>query len=877
MSTKFEQSVVFAVMSILVVLFTWTYRRDRQQRTGLWMLGWIAILVHFAAPLLASFALLSPQLTDLLKIATLEICGVVFVLSVSEACTTTRRRIIFISLIGVPSVAYTACLIYLPGHTWVYPVILGLSVCAGVGIMASYYGPKSLYFYTFCIVFGTPGLLLIPQAAHHPVNGLLFFLCEYFAVAGLLYWRHFHRITPGVVFTSLSFVAWGAVFPVGAVLSSHGLGPPLQSFVWDLPKYFVAFGMVLTLFETQTEAATSAARRYEELFEGNLAAVYVFSLQGKLLECNSAFQDLYGFNSKSEALVAPAESLYATPGDHVQFVDLLQKHSHVLNYECEQRKKDGTRFWILERATMVARPGEAPVIQGTSIDITERKQTESALRKSEELFATVFRQSPTACVIVSMDGRFIDANDDFFHLLQLPSESVIGRTAVELGMWSPEERSRFLTELQSTGSVRNWKVEFNDANGTRHAGLYFATVVSINDKECIFGMCLDRTDQLELEARFLRAQKMEALGRLAGGVAHDFNNLLGILSGYAELLQAKLESDDTCSRYCTKVLETVERASGLTRQLLTFSHKEITQPGPLQPDKAIRELSAILPGLIGEDIELKVDLRSAGTVLMDKTHFQQIILNIVVNSRDAMPGGGQIMIATEDYFRPIASPSGEKLDGRCVAIRIRDTGLGMDEHTASRAFEPFFTTKDVGRGTGLGLATVYGIVQQCGGEISLESQAGKGTQVNVILPAVTAAEIVPLPELELEIKIGAGHILLVEDEQELRNASAEFLTSIGYTVVCAGSGPEALQLASASTPIDLVISDVVMPKMSGREFTDRLLQLRPRTKVLFVSGYADDVVLQAGIAFHHVPFLQKPFSLKQLGRKVTELLAVEAQ
>jgi nitrogen-specific signal transduction histidine kinase/CheY-like chemotaxis protein len=422
--------------------------------------------------------------------------------------------------------------------------------------------------------------------------------------------------------------------------------------------------------------------------------------------------------------------------------------------------------------------------------------------------------------------------------------------------------------------VQNVEIEFKDAEGGRHVGLYFATLVRIGDKECIFGMTLDCTEQRELEAKFLQAQKMEALGRLAGGVAHDFNNLLGVIGGYAELLEASLGRDENYRRYCAKIIETTQRASGLTRQLLTFSRKEITRPAPLKPDQAIRELASMLSRMIGEDIEMNLDLRSTTTVVIDKTHFEQIIFNIAVNSRDAMPGGGQLFINTEDLFRP-APDAIDYAETHFVVIRIRDTGVGMDEETRVHAFEPFFTTKAVGRGTGLGLATVYGIVQQCNGEISIDSQPDQGTEITILLPSALNAETVEDGPHLLKLAQGSGHILMVEDEAQLLDANAEFLRSIGYSVSCASSGPEALELIANAPQLDLVISDVVMPRMNGREFADRLLEMRPNTKILFVSGYADDVVLLAGISTLGTPYLQKPFSLKQLGYKVQELMAVE--
>ena len=480
--------------------------------------------------------------------------------------------------------------------------------------------------------------------------------------------------------------------------------------------------MIMTLFENHAEVASTVAGQYRVLFENNLAAVYVSTPEGKLLNCNGAFLRMYGFESKEAALAHPTAFLYSHPTEREQFLNDLGRQGQILNYECTQRRQDGTLFWILERATIVMDGDGNSFIEGTAIDITERKQSEIALKQSEERFATIFRQSPVGCGIVSLDGVFLNVNDNLLRMLALPAEKVIGKNTVELGFWkSHAERAEFYKKLRAEGSVQNMEIKFKDATGAEHVGLYFATLVCIGDKECIFGMQLDQTEERELEAKFLQAQKMEALGRLAGGVAHDFNNLLGVIGGYAELLESKLEKTEGLRRYCDKIIDTTQRASGLTRQLLTFSRKEIVRPVPLQPTQALTELTAILPRLIGEDIELLVNLRSTGTVVIDKTHFEQIVFNIVINSRDAMPGGGQILIETEDVLRPVLTATGSVDIGQYVAIRIRDTGVGMDEETRLHAFEPFYTTKEVGRGTGLGLATVYGIVQACQGEITIES------------------------------------------------------------------------------------------------------------------------------------------------------------
>ncbi len=874
MSPRFEELVIFGVTSIVVALFAWIYTRDRQKRAGFWMLGWIAIFIHFAAPALDNFLPWLLPYTKWIKAATLIVAGTFFLLSVSEVFVNRRLRLAFSTFISGAALAYLTAIALHVSSGWFYAGLLMMSCVYGVIQAVSFYGWRSPYLYSMFLLLPYAGWAIFQALRGFLVHGLGFYLFGFFYITGVVYFRHFRRFTPGVIFTSASFIAWGCVFPLGTFLAGRHGGPPPTSFFWDLPKFFVAFGMIVTLFENQTEVANTVARQYQVLFEDNLAAVYVSTFEGKLLNCNSAFLRMYGFNTKQEAMSRPVDSLYSHPAERDEFLNDLGREGQIVNYECTQRRKDGTLFWILERAIIIPAANGERVIEGTAIDITERKQNELALKQSEERFATVFRQSPVGCAILSMDGVFLNVNDNLLRVVALPAEKVIGKSAMEVGFWkSQQQRDEFHHRLRSEGSVQNFEVKFKDAAGGHHTGLYFATLVRVGDKECIFGMLLDQTEERELEAKFLQAQKMEALGRLAGGVAHDFNNLLGVIGGYAELLESKLDTSENLRRYCAKIIDTTQRASGLTRQLLTFSRKEIVRPTALQTGQALAELTTILPRLIGEDIELVVDLRACGTVVIDKTHFEQIIFNIVINARDAMPGGGQLFIETEDVLRPVLTSNGSVTIGQYVAIRIRDTGVGMDEETQLHAFEPFYTTKEVGRGTGLGLATVYGIVQQCQGEISIQSSPRQGTQINILLPASTAAEPRMEDDFRGAMKKGTGNILLVEDEAELRNVNAEFLTSLGYTVLCAGSGLEALRLAE-NNQIDLVISDVVMPKMSGREFADRLLQVRPGIKLLYVSGYADDVVLQSGVPTQGMMFLQKPHTLRQLAGKVQSLLSI---
>ena len=427
MSSHLEQIVTFSVTSILVTLFTWIYLRDRQQRIGLWMIGWIAIFVHFTNELAWSYSLVSSQWYFLVKAATLEIAGVSFVVSMSKVYASTRARILYFGLVGLPSVIYLALMVWGPKQSLIYPSLLLLSIASVVAYSWRYYSLKNLYFYVLLVAPSVYAIWAATRAAQKPSIGLHYYLATFFGVAGVLYWRHYHRVTPGVITTSVAFLAWGGVFPLAYTLSIYHIFP-IPTAMWDLPKYFVAVGMILTLFENQATLATSAARQYQALFEGNMAGVYVSTLEGQMLDCNAAFVSMFGFQSKQELLPKSGTLFCADPADYEHFFHELQRDGRILNRECRKLRQDGTQLWVLEGATIFSDSSGRKLIEGTAIDITERKQAELALKQSEERFSTIFRHSPAGCGIVSVEGVFLDVNEALLNMFGLPAEQVIGKT-----------------------------------------------------------------------------------------------------------------------------------------------------------------------------------------------------------------------------------------------------------------------------------------------------------------------------------------------------------------------------------------------------------------------------------------------------------------
>jgi PAS domain S-box-containing protein len=548
--------------------------------------------------------------------------------------------------------------------------------------------------------------------------------------------------------------------------------------------------------------------------------------------------------------------------------------------EFRLRHKDGSYRWIYTRAVALRDAAGKPYrMLGCHLDVTELKRAEQALRESHGLLKAVIESTPDAVFVKDLEGRYLMMNSAGARFLAKSVGEVIGKS--DRDVFPPGARQVIRErELQvmATGQEQTFEQTVTVAGVAR---TYLSTKSAFRDAQGnvigVVGISRDVTELKRLEEQFRQAQKMEAVGRLAGGVAHDFNNLLTVINGYSEIVFGGLRTEDPNREPLAEIQKAGERAANLTRQLLAFSRKQVLRPQVVSLNELLGELHKLLTRLIGEDVELSlVPDPDLGLAKVDPGQFEQAVINLAVNARDAMPRGGRLTIETHnaELDEGYAGRNPEARPGRYVLVAVGDTGHGMDEATLARVFEPFFTTKEVGKGTGLGLAIVYGFVKQSGGHVEVSSEPGRGTIFKVYLPraAETAPSMRSSPGL-LKVPKGTETVLLVEDEDAVRTLARLVLQSSGYTVLEARDGQEGLGVAQQHPgTIQLLVTDLVMPRMSGRQLADLLTDTRPSLQVLFLSGYTDEAVLRHGGTDAGVALLQKPFSPIGLARKVREVL-----
>ena len=508
----------------------------------------------------------------------------------------------------------------------------------------------------------------------------------------------------------------------------------------------------------------------------------------------------------------------------------------------------------------------------------EIKRNEQAMRRSEARYRSLVQSSVYGIYRSSLQGRFLDVNPALITMLGYGSAEEVLLLDPEKDVFAQaEEHTRLIEDFRRTGRLDGVEVKWKRKDGSTITVRISGRAVSSADEpaDVLEAIAEDVTDRRALEDQFRQAQKMEAVGRLAGGVAHDFNNLLMVVSGYAEVILASLDVDHPLYDKARAIQQASDRATTLTRQLLAFSRKQLLELKVVDVNSIVADMERLLRPLIGEDIELVTKLApQAGFTRADAGQLEQVLMNLVVNAKDAMPRGGKLTIETQNMIVDEAHRRGQNFirPGSYVMLSVSDTGMGMDKETQSRIFEPFFTTKEKGKGTGLGLSTVYGIVKQSGGYVMVHSEVGQGTTFHIYLSQVEGVAEKSAAPVARAAEGGTETILLVEDEESVRQLVRETLTARGYHVFEAGNGEAALGVAMREDKIDLVITDVIMPGMGGRELVQHLAKARPETKVLYLSGYTEEAITSEGNIGSGTAFLQKPFTLQNLSRKVREVL-----
>jgi two-component system, cell cycle sensor histidine kinase and response regulator CckA len=652
-------------------------------------------------------------------------------------------------------------------------------------------------------------------------------------------------------------------------------------------SHFIAVKQDRTLRRRADDALRRSEERYRLLAENISDVIGLYDLGMNAVYVSPSVQQLRGY-TPDEVIARPMMDQLA-PGSRDLAMRAFQEEMEIersgrgdparsRTVEFEVLCKDGTTVWTESKLTAVRdSSGSLTGFIAVSRDIRERKRAEETLRETSKKLETLIDASVLAIVALDQTGHVTVWNNAATRLFGWSAQEVLG----QLPPMIPDDRRAELDD----GRVRNrlgeevvYETQRRRKDGSLVEVLRSSSVIvdPQGHESGTMVMFLDITERKQLEDQLRQAAKMEGIGRLAGGIAHDFNNLLTVIGGRSYLLLSQLPAGHAMRRDLLLIQQTGNRAAALTRQLLAFSRKQTLAPAVIDLNKIVSGMRTLLERVLGEDVGIIMDLDpSLGHVTADPGQLEQVILNMAVNARDAMPEGGQLTLETRhvDVHPTYARQKVELTPGPYEVLSIGDTGVGMDAATVARAFEPFFTTKAVGKGTGLGLATAYGIVKQSGGHITVHSEPGSGTTFRIYLPRTETFESAPVAVEETEARRGTEVVLLAEDDVNLRALTRDILASEGYTVLESRDVEDAIRIAEHQDGmIQLLLTDVVMPHMSGRALADAVKRFQPDVKVLYTSGYTDDAIVHHGVLDPGTTLLQKPFTPAALARKVRAVL-----
>lgn len=642
----------------------------------------------------------------------------------------------------------------------------------------------------------------------------------------------------------------------------------------------------------QVNIASAGADFYRALLESALDCIVCIDHEGKITEFNPAAERTFG-HTRGETLGKDLAEIIVPPSLREShrggFAHYVKTSTRILGQRIETTgmRADGSEMPV-ELTVVRVGLGEPPVFMVSLRGLVERKQAEGtiqaaqdALRSSEERFRSLVQNSTDIVTVLEADGTIRYESPSLERLLGHDPEELKGKNAFEFV--HPEDvgyvMGVFVERIPVPGTIPPIEFRFRHKDGSWR--VLEAIGNNLLHDPRVAGVVInsrDISERKQLEEQLRQSQKMEAVGQLAGGLAHDFNNLLTIIGGHIQIQLEQLDAKDPLRHCSLEIQKAADQAASLIRRLMAFSRKEVAQPTVLDINLVVADVSRMLLPLIGAEIQLKTTLSEEKCLAKaDATQLQQILVNLAVNARDAMPSGGDLIIATsrveldENYFQQKKSVR----HGSYVLLTVTDTGCGMDAATQAHIFEPFFSTKEKGRGTGLGLSIVYSIVTQSGGHIAVESRVQQGTTFRVYLPLATEdSKAVPLPQVQPEpLRHQSGTLLLVEDEQGVRQMLRDYLLSGGYAVLAARDGLEALEVYEQHrNEIDLVVTDMAMPRMGGQELTARLEEKGSKTPVLYMSGYTEDSTVRTGALEQGIFFIDKPFTLQALVVKIREAL-----
>ena len=687
---------------------------------------------------------------------------------------------------------------------------------------------------------------------------------------------------------SLQLLAQFSPLLIPAIVFPLVLRIAQEQFLWSFFLVMVSFvgasGRLFVVHRQLLSSSRELARNLallQGITEGTTDAVFVKDLQGRYLMINSAGARFVGRTieevlGRDDSDWFPAEAARAIRlrDEELAQSGLAQTYEEVLS------ANGVSRVFLATKGPFRDTNGEVIGLLGICRDITDRKRAEEEIRKSQQKLRIHFEHTPLAVVEWDLEFRVTAWNPSAERIFGYTREEAMGQHA---SFTIPAQFREHVDQvwqalLKQSGGTRS--TNDNITKSGRHISCEWYNTPLVDDSGRVLGVASlvhDVTDRVALEDRLRQSQKMEAIGRLAGGVAHDFNNLLTVILGYAQILADGVPAGSRLGDSTGQIKSAAERAAGITRQLLAFSRKQVLSPRILNLNDTMMNLDSLLRRLIGEDIEvLTVPENDLGSVKADPGQIEQVIMNLALNARDAMPHGGKLTLETANaqLDETYATEHQPITPGRYVMLAVSDTGEGMSPEVQARIFEPFFTTKEVGKGTGLGLSTVYGIVKQSGGYIWVYSEPGGGTTFKIYFPSVDqAAEVLGADRRTGNGMRGTETILLVEDDPQLRQLSSSVLAHCGYRMLVANGPEEGLMIARANQKdIRLLITDVVMPGMNGRQLAEQILQASPNMKVLYISGYTNNAIVHYGVLDKGLWFLPKPFTLAALMSKVREVL-----